>query len=71
MGKEDAVIQNLMDAGCTQDVIERFMSCCQEWGSKEPMRLLAVQRNKLICQIRDGQRKLDCLDYLIYQWKKE
>ena len=66
MSAED-MIQNLHDAGCTQEAIAGFMRCMEEGEAKKGMKLLDRQRRELLDSIHDGQRKLDCLDYLIYQ----
>ena len=37
---------------------------------EEQMRLLKEQRRKLLDQLHDSQRHLDCMDYLCYQIQK-
>lgn len=67
---ESEVVQNLLDAGCADGTIQSFLNCYRagehDWG----LRLLAVQRRALLDLIHDGQKKLDCLDYLVYQLKR-
>lgn len=65
------LIQNLIDAGCPYDMIERFMACYEQENPFEGLRILSKQRRQLLDDMHDSQKKLDCLDYLIYQLKKE
>lgn len=32
--REEAVIQNLKDAGCSEGLIDRFQECCREYDKK-------------------------------------
>lgn len=72
--EEDAeklvIIQNLKDAGCEEELIKRFMLYDMEGKLKEQLKLLAKHRCLLLDEIHKGQKKIDCLDYLIYNMKK-
>lgn len=61
----DAVIQNLKDAGCEDNFIERFIFALENNQNKEVFLLLRGWRNSLLDEIHNNQHKLDCLDYLI------
>lgn len=61
----EAVIQNLKDAGCENDFIEKFIFALENNQSKEVFLLLRGWRNSLLDEIHNNQHKLDCLDYLI------
>ena len=67
--QEESLIQNLKDAGCKPNMIELFMSCHRQNRISEQLRILAKQRGLLLDHIHDEQRRLDCLDHLIYQLK--
>ena len=67
---QEAVIQNLEDAGCSAEFIRRFLEASGKGGSA-PLCLLDSQRKELLGQLRAEQRKLECLDYLRYQMQKE
>lgn len=60
--------QNLIDAGCDEKIIERFLECATK---EEQLRILNVQRKQLLEDYRNDAKKLDCLDYLAAQLKKE
>lgn len=61
----DAIIQNLKDAGCKDDFIERFILALENNQNKEVFLLLRGWRNSLLDKIHNNQHKLDWLDYLI------
>lgn len=60
--------QNLIDAGCDEKTIERFFDCVT---MEEQLRILGVQRKQLLDNYHNDAKKLDCLDYLVNQLKKE
>ena len=60
---DDKTRQNLLDAGCDEAFIAEFDGLC---GCAQLCRLKA-RRRELLDSIHAEQKKLDCLDYLIYQ----
>ena len=66
----EELLQNLRDAGCTPEAITGFMRCVETGEAKKGLKLLEQQRRELLNGIHEGQRKLDCLDYLVYQMRK-
>lgn len=66
---EESIICNLKDAGCPADMIKQFMTCHKENNAIEAKRILSNQRNILLDEVHDSQRRLYCLDYLIYTLK--
>lgn len=67
----NAVIQNLKDAGCSEEMIRTFLDCLKKGMVREQLDLLAVQRKTLLDRIHREQKKIDCLDYLIYQIERD
>ena len=63
----EAVIRNLKDAGCAQATIEQFMVCLKNGNSKEQLRILSQHRQELLDKVHMEQKRIDCLDYLVYQ----
>ena len=63
--------QNLIDAGCREDLIETCMELAKanRWKSILPM--LSKQRINLLDSVHDGQKQIDCLDYLVYSINKK
>lgn len=65
----EAIIQNLKDAGCDSDTIEKFMADLQKGKEANSLKLLAVHRKNLLDSLHREQKCIDCLDYLVYQMK--
>ncbi|MDT4533693.1 hypothetical protein [Eisenbergiella tayi] len=66
----DAIVQNLKDAGCSAGIIENFLRYFDENQKEKQLELLEIHRNQLLTQIHKEEKKISCLDYLIYQIKK-
>lgn len=66
-----AVIQNLRDAGCDPGTVEQFMALEEEGRVREQLDLLASHRRQLLDRVHKEERKIDCLDYLVYQMEKK
>lgn len=67
----EALIQNLVDAGCKQTDIEtflRFYDCKEE---EQQIRILEKQREDLLQRVHTEEKKISCLDYLLYQIQKK
>lgn len=65
-----AVIQNLKDAGCGPETIERFLSLRRNGNLQKQMELLSVHRKHLLDKVHREEKRIDCLDYLVYQLSK-
>ena len=65
-----AAIQNLKDAGCGADGVEQFLSLEEEGKTQEQLELLSVQRRQLLDRVHEEERRITCLDYLVYQIEK-
>lgn len=66
-----AMLQNLKDAGCSEEFIETFLQAWERGATKEQLRLLSVWRCRLLDCVHTEQKKLDCLDYLRYQLQNQ
>ena len=64
-----SVEQNLENAGCTKEYIKHYMSL--QGSGKEQLNILEDYRDELVKQMHDVQRKLDCLDYLLFYKRTE
>ena len=63
-------IQNLKDAGCDRETAEGFMAVEGAGDTQEQLRLLSVHRKQLLDRIHREEKRIDCLDYLVYQIQK-
>ncbi|MDO4260921.1 MAG: hypothetical protein Q4C82_02490 [Eubacteriales bacterium] len=68
--EQDAVIQNLKDAGCSREQVEEFLEICGEGDIKRQMRFLERHRQALLDAMHLEQRRIDCLDYLVFRMRK-
>ena len=67
---DEAIIQNLMDAGCDKAVITAFVEDIHAEKIAEGLKLLAVHRRSLLDELHKEQKRIDCLDYLVYKMEK-
>ncbi len=63
--------QNLVDIGFGEEMISRCVLLREQGRERELMRALQIGRRELLNHIHAEQKKLDCLDYLVYQLSKE
>ncbi len=56
----------LKDAGCDSELQEKFLNLRQEGDCAGGIRLLRRFRQRLLNRIHATQKKLDCLDFLLY-----
>lgn len=61
------ILQNLLEAGCTDEMIMRFMTLQKSNNEEQQLRLLSSHRRTLLERLHKDERRIDCLDYLIYQ----
>lgn len=67
----NSIIQNLKDAGCNKDFIADFLHYYDQAERGRQIALLTNWRNCLLEQIHEEERKISCLDYLIYRLQNE
>lgn len=58
--------QNLKDAGVDADTIKKFLHLEEQQKTAEQLRLLANYREVLLDIYHKDQKKIDCLDFLIF-----
>lgn len=66
-----ALIQNLEDAGCEQTDIEIFLGFYDAQKEDGQIKLLEKQREELLHRVHIEEKKISCLDYLLYQIKRK
>lgn len=65
------LVQNLKDTGMPAEDIARFLTCRAAQDLQAALRILARQRDSLLDQVHAGEKKIDCLDYLVYRLQRE
>lgn len=63
--------QNLIDAGCEAAMIEKCLLLAKSGKALDMLPLLINHRKRLLDYVHNGQKQIDCLDYLIYSLKKQ
>ena len=66
------ILENLRDAGCDEALIHEYRAIAQlplpeGAASGRQAQLLRGYRRELLDRLHDDQRKIDCLDHLLYQ----
>ena len=64
------LLENLEDAGCGPELTERFLALEQAGQYRELLRLLSDHRRRLLDCLHQEERRIDRLDYLVYQLEK-
>ena len=68
---EGILRQNLLDAGCSGDTIRRCMDLAGKQERGELLRVLSRHRRELLELVHLSEKRIDCLDYLVYQIEKQ
>jgi len=71
MENHDAVIQNLEDAGCDPETVAKLMELGMTGNRKNQLKLLEQHRKRLLEKVHENEKRIDCLDYLVFQMSKE
>lgn len=64
---DQAIVTNLLDAGCDNELIEKFMEFLKADKKEAGLSLLSKHRSYLLDCYHADQKRIDCLDYLIYK----
>lgn len=67
---EERIVQNLRDADCDSSTIAAFVQEVRENKIAEGLKLLSLHRRGLLEKLHREQKRIDCLDYLVYTIKK-
>lgn len=68
---EEALIQNLQDAGCDEETIRAFTEDLRKGRIAAELKRLAAHRCALLDGLHRKQKQIDCLDYLVYTLKEK
>ena len=64
-----SIYQNLLDAGCDEQMTGQCMAFVEKGRFPDILPMLTRHRKMLLGTVYKGQRRIDCLDYLIYKVK--
>lgn len=65
------MLQNLLDAGCSPSQADTILALHSAGRLSEAKEWILRQRHLLMEELHAGQRRLDCLDYLLHKLEKE
>ena len=68
--RKDAVMQNLSDADCPQEVIRQFMQNAEEDRQTQAIQVLEKHRRTLLDRVHREEKYIERLDYLLYSLRK-
>lgn len=72
LGDERSMIyQNLIDAGCDNELAKQCMSMYENAKLDDLKRILSVHRKSLLNNLHSIYKEIDCLDYLQFRLDKE
>ena len=63
--------QNLSDAGCGDAITEEILDLSKKGLITEALQKMKKDRCRLMEELHESGRKVDCLDFLIRQTEKE
>ena len=63
--------QNLSDAGCFGETAEDIIRMCEAGNIADALRMMKKDRCRLMDELHESGRKVDCLDFLIRNTEKE
>ena len=66
----ESIRENLRDAGCDRDTVERFCACRDRGDIPGQLHILNEQRRQLVEMAHEVHNRLACLDYLRYSYNK-
>ena len=63
--------QTLSDAGCSSEASGDIIRMCEAGNMEGAIRIMKKDRCRLMDELHESGRKVDCLDFLIRTTKKE
>lgn len=69
--EKDSILQNLKDAGCDKEVIDKFFKLTDSNQTDTALKLLTKHKSQLLDNLHKSQKQIDCLDFLIFNIKQE
>lgn len=67
---ETVLSENLKDAGCNCELAEKVLAFIKHGQTSTALSLLSKHRKAVLDNCHAEQKKIDCLDYLIYRLEK-
>lgn len=68
---DDDILQNLKDAGCDSNITDNIIALIKTGDRMPVLNLLAKHRKQLLISLHEDQKKIDCLDFLVFNLKQK
>lgn len=68
--KQAILYQTLKDAGCDTQTIKACISLAESGQQASLLEILAQKKIALLDTVHKNQKRIDCLDFLVYQIKR-
>lgn len=68
---QEDIVRNLRDAGCGEDIISQFIKSMNSGYMEQGLRLLERHRRALLDTVHAEEKKIEYLDYFVYQMKNK
>lgn len=65
------IMQNLKDAGCNSTIKNKIIALLNSKDTDAALNMLAKHRIRLLYILHDYQKKIDCLDFLVFSLKEK
>lgn len=69
--KTELLYQNLHDARCDEALIEKCMLLVASYDIPQMIKLLDAYKETMLASVNRKEKRIDCVDFLIYSLKKE
>jgi hypothetical protein len=67
----ESIRQNLLDAGCDEAAAEQILCQLEGQELRDCLCRLSRHRRGLLEQVHCWERKIECLDYLVYELERK
>lgn len=64
-------VRDLQNTGCNKEIISSFLNYQNNGEINECLKLLQTYRKSVLGDLCNNQKQIDCLDYFIYQIRKQ
>lgn len=70
-GENNSLYQNLLDAGFDTEKAEQYEKLAENGEWNQLLRELAKQKRHLLSLLHENEKRIDCLDFLVYEINKK
>lgn len=68
---KEILYQNLSDAGCSEELITKCMKHAESSNIADMLKLLDEYKKIMLASVHTKEKRIDCLDFLMYRLKRE